>query len=287
MAVNLLRFMAEQRRYICWFGGNLGMSRSWAGLITVLTLAFLAPRADATVLFTASGGGLSASASFQISGSSGNRQLTILLTNTDSATGANAPLVASQVLTGLFFNLGTSTFTPVSATLVNGGEIIQTAQCDVNCSGKTNVGGEFSYASGGGSWLPGTTQGIASSGYLNANTSSGNFNGTNYDNPAALDGINFGIVPDGWTPYQGNGGLDGVALVDGTVKFVLKIPNGLAESDIKNVYFTYGTNKNEGTLKSSTNGFVTVTGSVPEPAALSMLGLAMAGLGYRLRRRRS
>ena len=265
------------------------MSRCLAGVITILTLAVCAPRADASVLFSASGGGLSASASFSITGNSGNtRTLTILLTNTDVANGVGEPTVASQVLTGLFFNLGTTTFTPVSATLVNGGQIIQTANCDVNCSGKTNVGGEFSYASGGANWLAGTNQGISSSGYLNANTSSGNFNGTNYDNPNALDGINFGIVPDGWTPYQGNGGLDGVALVDGTVQFVLTIPKGLSESDIKNVYFTYGTSKNEGTLHATTNGSVTTTGNtVPEPATLSMLGLAMAGLGYRLRRRKS
>lgn len=232
---------------------------------------------------------MSASASFAITGSSGStRTLTILLTNTDAATGVNAPTVASQVLTGLFFNLGTTTFTPVSATLVNGGQIIQTGQCDVSCSGKTNVGGEFSYASGGANWLSGTNQGIASSGYLNANTSSGNFNGTNYDNPNALDGINFGIVPDGWTAYSGNGGLDGVALVDGTVQFVLTIPKGLSEADIKNVYFTYGTQKNEGTLKATTTGFVTTTGhTVPEPAMLSVFGLAMAGLGYRMRRRKS
>jgi hypothetical protein len=267
------------------------MSRCWAGLITVLALAVCAPRADATVLFSASGSGLSAQASFEITGSAGSRQLTILLTNTDTATGTGAPLAPAEVLTGLFFNLGTSTFTPVSATLVNGGQIIQTANCDKPCASSTNPGGEFSYASGGVNWLSGTTQGISSSGYLNANTNMGNFNGPNYDDPKALDGINFGIVPDGWAPFSGNGGLDGVALVDGTVKFVLNIPDGLKESDIKNVYFTYGTAAGEGTLQATTSGTPTTTGgqttngTVPEPATLSMLGLALAGVSYRLRKR--
>jgi hypothetical protein len=265
------------------------MSRCWAGLITILALVVCAPRAEALVMFSASGSGLSASASFEITGT----QLTILLTNTDSATGGSAPDVPPEVLTGLFFNLGTSTFTPVSAELVSGGQIIQTANCKEDCVGKTNVGGEFSYASGAVDWLSGTNQGISSSGYLNDNTDMGNFNGTNYDNTQALDGINFGIVPDGWDPYSGKKGLDGVALVDGTVKFVLTIPDGLKESDIKNVYFTYGTSPGEGTLTPTTSGGVTTTGgvttsgSIPEPATLSMLGLALAGLGYRLRRHQS
>ena len=52
---------------------------------------------------------------------------------------------------------------------------------------------------------------------------------------------------------SGNGGLNGVALIEGTVKFVLNIPDGLQESDISNVYFTYGTSPNENTLGSTTD----------------------------------
>lgn len=241
-------------------------------------------------MFSASGGGLSAKAEFTIAGTGANRTLTILLTNTDAATGTGAPLAPSEVLTGLFFNLGTSTFTPVSATLGPGGTIIQTGNCDAAaCAGQTDVGGEFSYASGGADWLAGTTQGISSSGYLNANTTGGNFpGGTNYSNPNALDGIDFGIVPDGWAEGSGNGGLDKVALVDGTVQFVLKnVSNSLKESDIKNVYFTYGTSPNEGTLHATTSGSVTVTGAtIPEPTTLSLFGLALAGVGaWRMRRK--
>src|SRR6188508_2528344 len=270
-------------------GGILEMLRFGAGLFTVLMLAGGATRSEATALFTGSGTGLSASASFTISGALGSRQLTILLTNTDAATGANAPTDAPNVLTGLFFNLGTSTFTPASATLESNASIIQTSKCEVNCVGQTNVGGEFSYASGGAGWLAGTTQGIASSGYLNANTNARNFNGVNYDDPAALDGINFGMVPDTWVAGSGNGGLDKVALIEGTVKFVLNIPDGLTEDQIKNVYFTYGTSAGEKTLGSQTtttsSSSTTTVRSVPEPLTLSMLGIALAGFAYRLRRR--
>ncbi len=277
------------------------MSRLGAGLLTILMLAGGAARSEATTLFTASGSGLSASARFEFAttSSGGKRQLTILLTNTDNATGTSGgsnlfPDVTAEVLTGLFFNLGTSTttFTPISATLETGASIVQGNQCDVsgaNCgSSQKNVGGEWSYAPGGLSSLTQTTtQGIGSSAYLNKNNSAGNLGGSNLDksgasSTTALGGVNFGIVPDGWAANSGDSTLDNVPLIEGTVKFVLSIPDTLKEVDLKNVYFTYGGDTKENKLlgvKSSV--------AVPEPAMLSMFGLALAGVGYRLRRRRS
>ena len=272
------------------------MSRFAVTLITVLVLGGFAGQAHATVVFSGSGSGLSASASFTIVGN----QLTILLTNTDVASGSGMPTASGQVLSGLYFNLGTSTFTPLSASVYTGapngviqqGSIIQTSKCDVqSCSGETNIGGEWSYAEGGASWLPGTTQGISSSGYLNENTNSANFNGPNLQNPDALNGIEFGLVPNGWAPWSGNGGLDGNALVEGTVQFVLEIPDGVQvlETDLGNVYFMYGTSPSDsripGTSSTTTSGGGTTGGAVPEPALLSMLGVALAGAALRMRRR--
>ena len=265
-------------------GWKVRKSRSWFGLITILTFAWLAPRADAApTTFSNTANGLSASATFTISGDT----LTILLTNTDTAVGGGAAQNSANVLSGLFFNLG-ATLAPVSALLPGGSSIIQTGNCDVNnCVGKTDVGGEWSYASGGASWLAGTNQGISSSGYLNNNTSSGNFGtaATNYQHPDALNGIEFGIVPDGWVAGSGNPGLDSNALIEGSVQFVLTGVAGLTEQDIKNVYFTYGTSAREGTLVGTTSGVQSSNGSsVPEPALLSLIGLGAVAVARRLKR---
>ena len=93
-------------------------------------------------------------------------------------------------------------------------------------------------------------------------------------------------------PYSGNGGLDNNALIEGTVKFVLNIPSGLSESDIKNVYFTYGTSAGENTIPGTTSATPTSTstptsGSIPEPALLTMLGMGLVGAGYRMRKSKS
>jgi hypothetical protein len=254
---------------------------SFVAACTLLAAGLLGTRqAEATVMFGGSGSGLSASASFTISPAN---TLTILLSNTDAKADNLAP---NQVLTGVFFNLGNAALSKVSATLPGGSSVIQTAQCNIACAGATNVSGEWGYAFAGSGFNPavaGTNQGIASAGYLGGANKRFDKTAPNYDGPAsgALNGSDFGVVPDGWTG-TGNGGVENEALIEGPVKFVLNIPVGLTEAMISNVYFTYGTAYGERTLTGSGTG----AAAIPEPGSLALMGAGFAFLASQLRRRR-
>jgi hypothetical protein len=242
-------------------------------LFSLLATAVTTAYADSQV-FTGTSGNLAASATFNLVANT----LTITLANTATI----SPGTSAGVLTGVFFDLtGNPTLTPVSALLPSGSSVIQTASCSVrSCSGVTNVGGEFSYAAGGLASLTGTDRGISSAGYLNANTSFGNFGGLNYDGPSsgALNGAEFGIVNSGFVPFSGNSGLDGDALIQDRVVFTLTGVSGLTAADVSNVFFTYGTTQpGEPSFRGTSTGFPS---AVPEPSSVLLFG-TLAGLLFR------
>ena len=190
------------------------MVRFGSRLFAVVALLASASQTQASVLFSASANAqsLSAMAPFTISG----EVLTILLTNTDTAR-SGTQWVPSEVLTGLFFNLGTSAhpLTGSPATIGNG-KTYNAGSCDAaTCSSMTNdVGGEWAYGYNSG-WSGGGTQGTSG-------------------------GINFGILPSSPGGYPLNGGLSSELLIKGALAFVLDVPDSLTDAMISNVTFAYG-----------------------------------------------
>lgn len=236
---------------------------------------------------TGSGSGLNgaqleAQASFDISGDFLTVTLTNIATADEETGGQDTP---GNTLTGLFFDIfGAPTLATVSATIPGGSSIIQDGTCNPGpCTGVTDVSGEWGFsqtqdfASTGG---PNAGYGIASPGYLTTGLPQniGNFNngaaGTNLDNPASLDGINFGIVSGAGT-YNPNGGLASDPLIQDSLVLVLSGATGLSMSDFTNVSFQYGTGFSEPNIP-----------AVPVPAAVWLFGSGLLGLTGLARRKK-
>jgi hypothetical protein len=235
-----------------------------------LAVAIAASTANASPLpitFTGSSGSLAASASFVVNGN----KLVVTLTNTSTAD----VLQPSDVLTGVFFTLtgATVTTTGGSALLNTGSVIVYTSNCNGTACNQPfdgNVGGEWEYLAGLNQY--GANAGISSTGL--GIFGSPNFNGSNLQDPLALDGLQFGITSAGDDLTTGNTGVTKSTLIQNSVVFTMPIVTGTP--NISNVTFQYGTALDEGNVSSNcTAGCV----STPEPNSLPLFGLGLGLLG--------
>lgn len=218
--------------------------------------------ANATpIVFSAAAGNLAASATFDINSSN---NLVVTLTNTSTAD----VLAPADVLTAVFFSMD-GVLTPISAILGQGSTVA------FGPNGGGNVGGEWGYKTFSSGAPNNATKGISSSG-LSPLFGDPNFNGSNLQNPNALDGLQYGITSAGDNLSTGNSAVTGSnALIKNSVVFTLSGVD-LNLSTIDNVSFQYGTSLTE----------PNITTKVPDGApTLALVGLGLLGLGFMARRK--
>lgn len=202
----------------------------------------------------ASGNVLSASAQFDLSGSS----LTVTLT--DTATSANNMYAPSDVLTAVYFGTTSlAALTPETASL-DGSTVVS--------PDGTNVGSNWEFL-GGFSPVRGLVNGISASGL--SVFGQGNFNNcVTISTCNNLGGIDWGLVPSFFPPSQGiNGGVGGRTLVDDSVQFTLNTMPGFSLASINSVQFQWGTSNDEFSARATTDG-------APEPSTFILVGGGIA-----------
>ncbi|MFN7934574.1 MAG: hypothetical protein U0R19_14680 [Bryobacteraceae bacterium] len=211
---------------------------------------------NATGTNSASGNALSASASFDIVGTT----LTLVLTNN------NAVSVPSDVLIALFWDMGTNT------TVLTGFD------ADVS-AGSTPSGQDLDATGGNGEWkyaanaagLAGVTQhyGVGTAGL-------GIFPG------GGGQQFNWGLING---KSNANPAVSGGTFIDNSATFTFTIPSNFTGT-ISNVRFQFGTALNEPSIICSTPECTPNDDTpTPEPATFGAMGVAVVGLAAMLRKR--
>lgn len=235
-----------------------------ASHIAVLTLTTLLLEASpaGALRITGSSGSLSASADFSASGTN----LVVILTNTSSADVS----VPAEVLTAIFFDVaGVGALTRVSAVLTVGSTVFFGG---FDPGGV--VGGEWAYASNLAGAPGGATEGISSAGF-DLFGPADLFPGTDLQDPASPDGIQYGITSAGDNTATGNAAVTGSnALIKNSVTFTLDgLPIGFlpSQQNITNVSFQYGTALTESNIPGRDT-------QIPEPSTWLLLTTGLIAL---------
>jgi hypothetical protein len=237
-------------------------------LITLAAVAMACAGPAWAISFTASDAfGRAASVDFTISGTS----LVVTLTNTSTAD----VLVPIDVLTGVFFDVaGNPALSSGSALLGSGSSVFYDPDGQ---PADGNVGGEWGFAINLSGAPGGAKMGISSSGL--GLFGGATFPGEDLASPAALNGLQYGILSAGDDAATGNGGIAGTGgLIKNSVVFTLGDWDPTLNSvSVSNVSFQYGTALTEPNIR------------VPDGSStVGLLGLAFCGLAVagRLSRRR-
>lgn len=253
------------------------MRRILVAAICVIALSVAVPARAADFVWnfvgTGSQTGLAAQAVFH---DNGGGVLQVTLTNL-GATGVTSP---SNVLTAVLFNCACGTLSAQFAT--TSGPTVGS----VNLASGANVGGEWGFGTqtniNGSSFVITSMGAFSTLGSINSGP--GNFvGGVDLDGQAALDGVDFGIVPTGNGPLPIGGNP---AVTEHDVIFTFTGYNGAnLATAVSGVNFQYGTSLgefNSGGGTSSTSG----QQLVPEPTSLLLFGSGLAATAYRARRKR-
>lgn len=212
---------------------------------------------QATGTNSASGNALSASASFDIVGTT----LTLVLTNNNNVS------VPSDVLIALLWDMGTNT------------AVLSNFDADVTV-GSTPHPQDLDATGGNGEWkyaantagLPGVTQhyGVGTAGL-------GIFTG------GGGQQFNWGLING--KNANANPAVDGGTFIDNSATFTFTLPANFTGT-ISNVRFQFGTALNEPSITCATAQCTPSDDTpTPEPATFGLLGVAMAGLVVMLKKR--
>jgi len=186
------------------------------------------------------------------------------------------------MLTALFFNIGGVTLTPLGAVTGPSSSVINVNSVNggVIHGSDFNVGGEWGYGSGFN--VGGASSGTSSTGL--GLFGSPNFNGSNLQGPAVLDGVQYGITTATDNPLTGNGGITSAQssqfIKNEVILTLTAIPTTFDLASINDVRFQYGTLLTEPYLPGT-------PGNTPTPdggSTLLLLGSALVGFGI-LRRK--